>query len=150
MGIAIKNICPWSIAFESLLKEHGEMFAPFEESDRLTEEEIQYQIERGNIGFVGLDGFGSHAPLQLTDLDEYNRLFGCEKSKLPEYFDESTFKKMIRMKDETKFKAALEKNVKTESEKRILIYLLSKDDKVRKGLPDWMIWAIQSYTEMKV
>ena len=147
--VNIKNICPWGVNFKSLLKDRGEHLAPFEETT-LSAEEIAYQIKNGNSGFVGVDGMGSHAPLQLTNLEQYNLLFGCQKTKLPEYLNEAVFKKMVKLKDETKFKAALEKNIKTESDKHIIIYLVNKNDKIRSEMPDWMIWAIESYTWMKI
>ena len=150
MGITVKNVCPWTVSFKSKSKERGELFAPFEESDRLTIEEIQYQIEKNNRGFTGVDGFGSHAPFQLVNLEEYNQVFGFEKSKLPEYFNESIFKKMVKMKDETKFKAALEKNILTVADKRRLIYFFAREKGLIDSVPIWMKWAIRAYTGMNI
>lgn len=147
--IAVKNTCPWRISFKSADFENGFSLNPLEETT-LSADEIAFQIKTRNDGFIGIDGSGKHAPIQLTDLEQYNKLFGVEKTKLPDYFSESVYKKLVKLKDRKKFQDALEKNVITESDKRRLIYMIRGNKETLPNLPEWMSWAIESYTEMKI
>jgi len=147
--IAVKNTCPWRISFKSADFENGFSLNPLEETT-LSADEVAFQIKTRNDGFIGIDGSGKHAPIQLTDLEQYNKLFGVEKTKLPDFFNESTYKKMVKIKDRKKFQDALEKNVITESDKRRLIYMIRGNKETLPNLPEWMPWAIESYTEMKI
>ena len=147
--IAVKNTCPWRISFKSADFENGLSLNPLEETT-LSADEIAFQIKTRNEGFIGIDGSGKHAPIQLMNLEQYNKLFGVEKTKLPDYFSESVYKKLVKLKDRKKFQDALEKNVITESDKRRLIYMIRGDKNTLPNLPDWMMWAVETHTGMKI
>ena len=147
--IAVKNTCPWRISFKSADFENGYSLNPLEETT-LSADEVAFQIKTRNQGFIGEDGSGKHAPIQLTNLEQYNKLFGVEKTKLPDYFSESVYKKLVKMKDSKKFMDALEKNVITESDKRRLICFSREDKETLNNAPDWMQWAIENYTKMRI
>ena len=151
--ISVKNTCPWRINFLSVRHQDGDYLDPHEETT-LAAEEILNQIVCKNKGFVGEDNMGYHAPIQLTNLDQYNNIFGkyfsSEKTKLPDYFSEADYKKMAKLNDKGKFQATLDKKVVTESDKRRLIYMFGKDKDTIRNAPPWMIWAIESFTNMKV
>ena len=147
--ITVKNTCPWCISFKSADFENGFSLNPLEETT-LSADEVAFQIKSRNDGFIGIDGSGKHAPIQLMNLEQYNKLFGVEKTKLPDYFSDAIYKKMVRLKDRKKFLDALEKNIITQSDKRRLICMIRGDKDTLPNLPDWMTWAVESYTEMKI
>lgn len=148
--VPVKNTVAWDVHFDSKTNPKGEFLAGKEECIRLTYDEVFNQVALGNTGFVGTDGFGNHAVFQLKDLDQYNAIFRTNKTRLPEYFDDAIYKKLVSLRDEAKFKKMLEEKVITKSDKRMLAYKISTDRESFNDAPNWMIWAIESYTESKI
>lgn len=148
--VPVKNTVAWNVHFHSNAKPNGEHLSANEECIRLTYDEVFNQVALGTKAFVGIDGFGSHAVFQLKDLDQYNAIFRTNKTKLPEYFNDAIYKKLVSLRDEGKFKKMLEEKVITKADKRMLAHKLSTDRTAYNDAPNWMIWAVESYTGSKI
>lgn len=139
------NTCPWPVSF-SMITRPGDITA--EANARVTRvsiEEIYEQIQAGNSGFTGTDGYGHHAAFQVEDLAQYNYLFGTDKEALPEYLSEDVLKNLVEITNKNEFLAELDRVIVTKSDKRMATYVLDNSSYLA-DCPAWMIRAIERKT----
>ena len=86
--------------------------------------EIQAQIAIGNPLFLGEDGFGSHARLQICNESVRKELFNIpEDAPEPELLTLDEVKKLLEVKAQKTFIKKLNELVVTSAERRVLLKL---------------------------
>lgn len=127
--VEFKNLCPWDVGFYVYNDRTGTDFDILISGDevckKLTYGQIENEIFKNNIAFVGLDGVGGHAAFRITDDTAYKKLFGVDK-RSPQ-LTEDVIKKIFGESDRKKFREMLEEYVVTQGEKRIMsVYFSTK------------------------
>ena len=88
----------------------------------MAEEEILKQ----NVFFVGLDGMGDHAGLQICDPDMYKYLFRCEDHT--HHVGKESVLELLKLSSKSKYTEAMEEAIKTASEARMCLYFMADID----------------------
>lgn len=77
--VRVDNCYAWDIGFRSsVTREDITIPAGAKGYALLTVDQVEEEIMRQNVFFVGTDGLGDHAGLQICDPDMYKYLFRCE------------------------------------------------------------------------
>ena len=139
------NTCPWSVSFTMITRPGGITAEPNARVTRVSVEEIYEQIQAGNTGFTGTDGYGHHAAFQVEDLAQYNYLFGTDRDALPEYLSEDALRNLVEITNKDAFLAELDRVIVTKSDKRKANYVIANSDYL-VNCPAWMIRAIERKT----
>lgn len=136
--IELKNVCPWGV---------NTPIGSFEGNSNVykyTMEQVFGMISEGDIGFCGTDGMGHHAPIQFCQLDQYNRAFRTNATKLPEYTCIEMLDALREIKDKEEFNKKLEEMILTKSDARQAAYLLN----VTIDEADWYNWQVTTIRKM--
>ena len=142
--VKFKNVLPWDVSFPKILMPGEVTVEAYKEYKQLTFAEVEEQINAGNVGFIGTDSYGNHAPFQFDDLDVYNALFQREETKLPEYLDEEMVRTILKINSKDKMEKAIKDAVQTKSDKRVFAHIIDRmdADDVRQ-YPGWKISLIE-------
>ena len=143
------NTCPWTTSFAMITRPGGVLVEANARVTRVSVEEIYEQVQAGNTGFTGTDGYGHHAAFQVEDLAQYNYLFGTNAEKLPEYLSKDVLKNLCEIENKDEFNAELERVIITKSDKRKAAHILNDCDYL-VDCPAWMIRAIERKTGTKL
>lgn len=144
--VRFKNLRPWDISFRAVIYPEDVVVAGNMIMTRLSVAEIYEQIQRGNSCFLGVDGYGKHAPFRILDADQYRYLFGLdENAKLPEQMDEALVDSLLKIKDREKYSKRLDEILLTSGDKRQLAHIIANRIDL-DGLPMWQINAITAKT----
>lgn len=122
--VAINNLCDWNINFVS--EETGKDIvipASVKNYKTLTLAEIDAQVKIGNIAFVGVDGFGSHAAIRI--IDPLIREYVFQEAVDPVQLTEEAVIDMLALENMSDFNATLSELVVTSSEKRMIAIMCS-------------------------
>lgn len=144
--VSIDNLCDWVISFESYETNRGiDIPDGVKNYKNLTVAEVDSQVKTGNIGFVGTDGFGSHAPFRINDPVIREYVFGEPVD--PIQLTEDAVRELLAIQNKQKFYKALESLVVTKAEKRMIVRLVERvgmDD-----VPSYQIAAIEKISGIK-
>lgn len=125
-NVLVNNLCAWPLYFHRAIGV-GDIKIPANAKNYplLTKEEVTAQIQLGNTMFVGTDAFGNHARIQIVDDALRKELFGIESAEVeaPIVVDAESVKALLSIRSKAKFKEQLEKMVKTDAEKKMLVEL---------------------------
>lgn len=139
------NTCPWQVSFAQITRPGDITAEPNARVTRISIEEIYEQVQAGNTGFTGTDGYGHHAAFQIQDLAQYNYIFGTDAEKLPEYLNEEALKNLVEISNKDQFYAELDRVIVTNSDKRYTAYIVDNSPYLA-DCPAWMIRAIERKT----
>ena len=75
-NVLVNNLCAWPLYFKRVIGV-GDVSIPANARKfaTLSFEEVQAQIQMGNVMFTGTDGMGSHARIQIIDDETRRELF---------------------------------------------------------------------------
>lgn len=142
------NTCPWQVSFSTITRPGDLTVESNARVTRISVEEIYEQIQAGNTGFTGTDGYGHHAAFQIEDLNQYNYLFGTNAETLPEYLNKDVLKNLCDIENKNEFKKELDRLIITNADKGYTAHTLDNSDYL-VDCPQWMIRAIEKKTGAK-
>lgn len=140
-NVAVNNLCAWDLYFKRIMGV-GDVRIPAsaKKYPLVPFDELQAQIQSANKIFVGTDGLGSHARVEIIDKSIRNKLFGIEEStQEPIVLTEETVKELLAIKTKSKFNERLKDLVKTGAEKKMLVDLAFK-----VGAEDAETWKVDT------
>lgn len=142
--VTVKNLAGWEVSFYRKHDGTGAINITKGGLQRLSRNEIQAQINDGNLLFIGA-GNGSHATLYIEDADT-RRWVGFEDENNPQMvFTEELVKKLFDM-NQSDFETNLPIYIRTRAEKFALIETIRK-----LGLNDYRkIVFAENYTGFRV
>lgn len=122
--ITVKNLYPWDTGFQvfndktdrdsDCTIKGGELYK------RLTYEQVENEIFKGNKAFVGIDGHGNHAPLMIVDDDACLALLAV--TERPKQLSEDVLKQLFSIGDRKEFNKMLADYVVDKQEKKYTGY----------------------------
>lgn len=125
-NVLVNNLCAWPLYFRRAMGQ-GDVRVPAgaKKYPVCSFDEALTQIQLGNTLFVGTDGLGGHARLQIIDDEQRKQLFGIEEENTvaPVVLDADSVKALLGLKSKAKFNDMLSKLVSTDAEKRMLVEL---------------------------
>lgn len=124
-NVLVNNLCAWPLYFRRAMGV-GDVRIPAgaKKYPVCSFDEALTQIQLGNTLFVGTDGLGAHARLQIIDDEQRKQLFGVEEvSDPPVVLTAESVKTLLAIKSKAKFNDMLAKLVNTDAEKRMLVEL---------------------------
>lgn len=147
-NVLVNNLCGWPLYFKRIAGV-GDITIPpnAKKFPLLSFEEVQAQIQVGNVLFTGTNGMGDHARIQIVDDEQRKQLFGIENVEVeaPSVLDLDAVKALLAMRSKAKFDERLKSIVQTDAEKRMLVELAEQ-----AGASDsesWKMDAIRSLAE---
>lgn len=145
-NVLVNNLCAWPLYFNRATGQ-GTVTIPAnaKKFPMLTFDEVLAQIQLGNVMFTGLDGLGNHARIQIVDDEQRKELFGTDgiEVEAPTQLDENAVKALLAIKSKAKFNDQLQKLVKTDAEKKMLVDLAFK-----AGAEDAESWKVDAVREL--
>lgn len=125
-NVPVNNLCSWPLSFWRKAGQ-GDIEIPANAKNYplLSYEEVLAQIQTGNVMFVGTDGMGSHARIQIVNEEQRKELFGLNDVDAPDptVLNAETVKALLAIRSKTKFNEQLNSLVKTNAEKKMLVDL---------------------------
>ena len=140
-NVLINNLCKWPLYFKRATGQ-GDVEIPANAKNYplLSYEEVQAQIQLGNIMFVGNDRMGNHARIQIVDEAQRKELFGLPPDvPEPVIVNEETVKALLAIRGKEKFKETLENMVQTDAEKKMLV-----DIAFKVGAEEAVSWKVDA------
>lgn len=127
--VIITNTRSWNLNFTST--ETGRDIvvpAGAKHWSKLTVAEVEGQIQTGNFFFVGADGEGNNAYIEIEDDDIRNFVFHSDENNNGDkiILNLNSVKHLLAISDRSEFEDALEKLVVTEGDKRMIIPMAIK------------------------
>ena len=144
--VTVKNIAGWEVGFARIV-DIGDVLIMPEGSTRLSRNEIIAQVQNGNRLFVGIDGKGSHATLDIDDAITRKEIdFDSQDGKVKQIiFTDNVVSDLFKMA-QSDFEKVLPETIKTRAEKYAIIQAIKK-----LKLNDYnKIRFIENYTGFKV
>lgn len=125
--VRINNCYAWDIAFHSDVARRDIMIPGGAKGYALiTLDMAEEEILKQNVFFVGLDGMGDHAGLQICDPDMYKYLFRCEDHT--HHVSKESIIELLKLSSKSKYTEAMEEAIKTASEARMCLYFMADID----------------------
>lgn len=125
--VRINNCYAWDIAFHSDVARRDIMIPGGAKGYALiTLDMAEEEILKQNVFFVGLDGMGDHAGLQICDPDMYKYLFRCEDHT--HHVSKESILELLKLSSKSKYTEAMEEAIKTASEARMCLYFMADID----------------------
>lgn len=124
--IRVNNLCAWPLYFNRITGQGSFSIPESAKNYPLdTEDEIMAQIQNGNRFFVGTDGLGSHARIQIVDDDVRKRVFGLNDDEVSGQMilTVESVRDLLSIRSKSKFNEQLQQLVHTEAEKKMLVDL---------------------------
>lgn len=127
--VIITNTRSWNLNFTST--ETGRDIvvpAGAKHWSKLTVAEVEGQIQTGNFFFVGADGEGNNAYIEIEDDDIRNFVFHSDENNNGDkiILNLNSVKQLLAISNRSTFEDALEKLVVTEGDKRMIIPMAIK------------------------
>lgn len=126
--VAIKNNMPWAINFHSSVSREDVVIPESDKPFKLfTVEMVEQEIMSQNIAFVGVDGMGTHAAVEILDQELYEYLFDTKEKQKPFKFENvENLIETAEVKQE--YAHALEELIVTPSEAKASLFYASEID----------------------
>lgn len=125
--VRINNCYAWDIAFHSDVARRDIMIPGGAKGYALiTLDMAEEEILKQNVFFVGLDGMGDHAGLQICDPDMYKYLFRTEDKT--HHISRDSLLEVLKLSGKPKFTEAVAELVCTSSEARMCLYFMTDID----------------------
>lgn len=125
--VRIDNCYAWDIAFHSDVARRDIMIPGGAKGYALiTVDMAEEEILKQNVFFVGTDGLGDHAGLQICDPDMYKYLFRTEDKT--HHISRDALLEVLKLSGKPKFTEAVAELVCTSSEARMCLYFMADID----------------------
>lgn len=125
--VRVDNCYAWDIGFRSsVTREDITIPAGAKGYALLTVDQVEEEIMRQNVFFVGTDGLGDHAGLQICDPDMYKYLFRTEDKT--HHIGKDALLEVLKLSGKPKFTEAVAELVCTSSEARMCLYFMTDID----------------------
>lgn len=122
--VRVDNCYAWDIGFRSsVTREDITIPAGAKGYALLTVDQVEEEIMRQNVFFVGTDGLGDHAGLQICDPDMYKYLFRTEDKT--HHIGKDALLEVLKLSGKQKFTDAVAELVCTSSEARMCLYFMA-------------------------
>lgn len=147
-NVLVNNLCSWPLYFNRA-EGHGSYMIPANAKGfpLLSMEEVKTQIQMNNPLFIGTDGMGSHARIQIVDDALRREAFGLSEDikQEPIVLNDESVKTLLGIRGKAKFKEKLEQLVHTEAEKRMLVDLAFANG--AENAESWKVDALRALAE---
>lgn len=125
--VRINNCYGWDISFYSDVARRDITIPAFATGySLLTLDQTEEELLKQNVFFVGTDGLGDHAGLQICDPDMYKYLFRCEDHT--HHINKGALLEVLKLSGKQKFTDAVAELVCTSSEARMCLYFMTDID----------------------
>lgn len=125
--VRVDNCYVWDIGFRSsVTREDITIPAGAKGYALLTVDQVEEEIMRQNVFFVGTDGLGDHAGLKICDSDMYKYLFRTEDKT--HHIGKDALLEVLKLSGKLKFTEAVAELVCTSSEARMCLYFMTDID----------------------
>ena len=125
--VRIDNCYAWDIAFHSDVARRDIMIPGGAKGYALiTLDMAEEEILKQNVFFVGTDGLGDHAGLQICDPDMYKYLFRTEDKT--RHISKDALLEVLKLSGKQKFTDAVAELITTSSEARMCMYYMNDID----------------------
>ena len=145
-NVLVNNLCAWPLSFWRQAG-HGDVEIPANAKNwpLLSFEEVQAQIQLGNRMFIGTDGMGNHARIQIVDDEQRKELFGLSgvETEAPTLLNLDSVKALLAIRTKAKFHEQLQAMVTTDAEKKMLVELAKQ-----AGSDDAEAWKVDALREL--
>lgn len=144
--VVLTNTRSWNLNFKSTETDKDIVIpAGAEHWSKLTVAEVEGQIQTGNFFFVGADGDGNNAYVEIEDEAVRNFVFHFDENENNDriILNVNSVKKLLAIDDKTEFKSFLEKLVVTEGDKRMIIPMALK-----VGIDDVQSYKVSAIEEI--
>lgn len=123
--VLVNNLCAWPLYFNRAEGQGSvEIPANAKNFPLLSYDEVLAQIQLGNRMFIGTDGLGGHARIQIVNEEQRKELFGVDDSTGNQtVLNTETVKELLAIRGKAKFNEKLNELVQTNAEKRMLVQL---------------------------
>ena len=125
--VRINNCYGWDVSFYSDVARRDITIPAFATGySLLTLDQTEEELLKQNVFFVGTDGLGDHAGLQICDPDMYKYLFRCEDHT--HHINKGALLEVLKLSGKPKFTEAVAELVCTSSEARMCLYFMADID----------------------
>ena len=125
--VKVNNVYGWDISFYSDVARRDIMIPGGAKGYALiTLDMAEEEILKQNRFFVGLDGLGDHAGLQICDPDMYKYLFRTEDKT--RHIGRNALLEVLKLSGKQKFTDAVAELIATSSEARMCMYYMNDID----------------------
>lgn len=125
--VRIDNCYAWDISFYSDVARRDIMIPGGAKGYALiTVDMAEEEILKQNVFFVGTDGLGDHAGLQICDPDMYKYLFRTEDKT--HHISRDALLEVLKLSGKQKFTDAVAELIATSSEARMCMYYMNDID----------------------
>lgn len=125
--VRVDNCYAWDIGFRSsVTREDITIPAGAKGYALLTVDQVEEEIMRQNVFFVGTDGLGDHAGLQICDPGMYKYLFRTEDKT--HHISRDALLEVLKLSGKPKFTDAVAELIATSSEARMCLYFMTDID----------------------
>lgn len=122
--VKVNNVYGWDISFYSDVARRDITIPAFATGySLLTLDQTEEELLKQNVFFVGTDGLGDHAGLQICDPDMYKYLFRCEDHT--RHVSKESIVELLKLSSKSKYTEAMEEAIKTASEARMCLYYMN-------------------------
>lgn len=122
--VRINNCYGWDISFYSDVARRDITIPAFATGySLLTLDQTEEELLKQNVFFVGTDGLGDHAGLQICDPEMYAYLFRCEDHT--HHIRKESIIELLKLSSKSKYTEAMEEAIKTASEARMCLYYMN-------------------------
>lgn len=146
-NILVNNLCNWPLYFKRITSIGSVAVPPRARNYPLISfDEALAQIQSGNRMFVGTDGTGGHARIQIIDDAIRGQLFGIPSDAVSKtILTQESVKSLLSIKSKQKFKESLSNLVRTSAEKKMLMTLVS--DVGGENAESWKVDMLREISE---
>ena len=145
-NVLVNNLCGWTLYFKRAAGV-GDITIPANAKrfPMLSYDEVLTQIQLGNVMFVGTDGLGNHARIQIIDEAQRKELFGMNDQDMDAAIvvDLESVKALLAIRTKAKFHEQLNRMVTTSAEKKMLLELADK-----AGAAEAESWKVDALREL--
>lgn len=125
--VKVNNVYGWDISFYSDVARRDITIPAFATGySLLTVDQTEEELLKQNIFFVGIDGLGDHAGLQICDPDMYKYLFRTEDKT--RHIGRNALLEVLKLSGKQKFTDAVAELIATSSEARMCMYYMNDID----------------------
>jgi len=125
--VRINNCYGWDISFYSDVARRDITIPAFATGySLLTLDQTEEELLKQNVFFVGIDGLGDHAGLQICDPDMYKYLFRTEDKT--RHINRDALLEVLKLSGKQKFTDAVAELIATSSEARMCMYYMNDID----------------------
>lgn len=123
--VEINNLYAWSLGYHSNAMRDDVLIPPNAKSYRMiTLADALDQVANNNPFWVGVDGYGAHAAIQIVDPELREYILNIEGEPLQ--FTKENVDKMLKHNTRDSFRKALESTIVTNSEGRMMLVMMDE------------------------